>query len=54
MSAESRPIEQQIAESYQSASQVETQAHQLEVHIAQIDGAKRHLHARQYGQPVDV
>ena len=54
MSAESRPIDQQIAESYQSASQVETQARQLEARIAQIDGAKRHLPARQYGQPVDL
>ena len=54
MSAESLPIDQQIAESYQSASQVETQARQLEARIAQIDGAKRHLPTRQYGQPVDL
>ena len=54
MSAESLPIDQQIAASYQSASQVETQARQFEARIAQIDGAKRHLPARQYGQPVDL
>ena len=54
MSAESLPIDQQIAASYQSASEVETQARQLEARIARIDGAKRHLPARQYGQPVDL
>ena len=54
MSAESLPIDQQIAASYQSASEVETQARQLEAGIAQIDGAKRHLPARRYGQPVDL
>ena len=54
MSAESLPIDKQIAASYQSASEVETLARQLEARIAKIDGAKRHLPARQYGQPVDL
>ena len=54
MSAEYRSIDDQIKASYQSASQVETQARQLEARIAKIDGAKRHLPARRYGQPVDL
>ena len=33
---------------------METQARQLEARIAKIDGAKRHLPARRYGQPVDL
>ena len=54
MSAEFQSIDDQIKASYQSASQVETQARQLEARIAQIDGAKRHLPSRRYGQPVDM
>ena len=54
MSAEFQSIDEQIKASYQSASQVETQARQLEVRIAKIDGAKRHLPSRRYGQPVDM
>ena len=54
MSAEFQSIDDQIKASYQSASQVETQARQLEARISQIDGAKRHLPARRYGQPVDL
>ena len=54
MSAEFQSIDEQIKASYQSASQVETQARQLEVRIAKIDGAKRHLLSRRYGQPVDM
>ena len=54
MSAEFQSIDDQIKESYQSASQVETQARQLEARIAKIDGAKRHLPSRRYGQPVDM
>ena len=54
MSADSQSIDDQIKASYQSASQVETQARQLEARIAQIDGAKRHLPSRRYGQPVDM
>ena len=54
MSAEFQSIEDQIKASYQSASQVETQARQLEARIAKIDGAKRHLPSRRYGQPVDM
>ena len=54
MSAEYQSIDDQIRASYQSASQVETQARQLEARIAKIDGAKRHLPARRYGQPVDL
>ena len=54
MSAEFQSIDEQIKASYQSASQVETQARQLEVRIAKIDGPKRHLPSRRYGQPVDM
>ena len=54
MSAEFKSIDDQINASYQSASQVENQARQLEARISQIDGAKRHLPARRYGQPVDL
>ena len=54
MSAEFQSIDDQIKASYQSASQVETQARQLEARISQIDGAKRPLPARRYGQPVDL
>ena len=54
MSAEFQSIDDQIKASYQSASQVETQARQLEARISRIDGAKRHLPARRYGQPVDT
>ena len=43
-----------IRDSYQSASQVETLARQLEARISKIDGAKRHLPHRNYGQPVDL
>ena len=54
MSAEFQSIDDQIKASYQSASQVETQARQLVARIAKIDGAKRHLPSRRYGQPVDM
>ena len=54
MSAEFQSIDDQIKASYQSASEVETQARQLEARIAKIDGAKRHLPSRRYGQPVDM
>ena len=54
MSAEFQSIDDQIKASYQSASQVETQARQLEARIAKIDGTKNLLPARRYGQPVDM
>ena len=54
MSAEFQSIDDQIKGSYQSASQVETQARQLEARIAKIDGTKHLLPARRYGQPVDM
>ena len=54
MSSEFQSIDDQIKASYQSASQVETQARQLEARIANIDGAKRHLPSRRYSQPVDM
>ena len=54
MSAEFQSIDDQIKASYQSASQVETQARQLEARIAKIDGTKHLLPARRYGQPVDM
>ena len=40
--------------SYPSALQSETMARQLEARIAKIDGAKRHLPSRRYGQLVDL
>ena len=54
MSAEYSSIDEAITASYQSASQVETMARQLEARISKIDGAKRHLPHRNYGQPVDL
>ena len=54
MSAELQSIDDQIKASYQSASQTETVARQLEARISQIPGAKQHLPARRYGQPVDT
>ena len=54
MSAEFQSIDEAITASYQSASQVETLARQLEARISKIDGAKRHLPHRNYGQPVDL
>ncbi len=54
MSAEFQSIDEAIAASYQSASQVETQARQLEARIAKIDGTKHLLPARRYSQPVDM
>ena len=54
MSAEFQSIDNQIKSSYQGAQQVEIIARQLEDRIAQIDGAKRHLPARSFGQPVDL
>ena len=53
MSAEYQSIDDQIKASYRSASQVETQARQLEARIGKIDGAKHLLPVRRYGQPVD-
>ena len=54
MSAEYSSIDVTINASYQSASQVETMARQLEARIAKIPNAKRHLPHRNYGQPVDL
>ena len=54
ISAEIQSIDEAINASYQSASQVETMARQLEARISKIDGAKRHLPQRNYGQPVDL
>ena len=54
MSAEFQSIDEAITASYQTASQVETMARQLEARISKIDGAKRHLPHRNYGQPVDL
>ena len=54
MSAEYSSIDEAITASYTSASQVETMARQLEARISKIDGAKRHLPHRNYGQPVDL
>ena len=54
MSAEYSSIDEAINASYQSASQVETMARQLEARIAKIPNAKRHLPHRNYGQSVDL
>ena len=54
MSAEFQSIDEAINASYQSASQVETLVRKLEARISKIDGAKRHLPHRNYGQPVDL
>ena len=54
MSAEFQSIDEAIIASYQSALKVEAMARQLEARIAKIDGAKRHLPSRRYGQPVDT
>ena len=53
MSAEFLSIDDQINASYPSATQVETQARQLEARIPKIDGTQHLLPAR-YGQPVDM
>ena len=53
MSAEHSSIDDQIKAAYQNASQVETNARQLEARIGQIEGAKQLLPSRVYGQPVD-
>ena len=53
MSAEYSSIDDQIKAAYQNASQVETNARQLEARIGQIEGAKQLLPSRVYGQPVD-
>ena len=54
MSAEYSSIDDQIKAAYQNASQVETNARQLEARIGQIEGAKQLLPSRVYGQPVDL
>jgi len=54
MSAEFQSIDEAINASYQSSSQVETLARQPEARISKIDGTKRHLPHRNYGQPVDL
>ena len=54
MSAEFSSINDQINASYKAASEVESQARQLEARIAQIKNARHHLPERRYGQPVDL
>ena len=54
MAAEYSSIDDQIKAAYQNASQVETNARQLEARIGQIEGAKQLLPSRVYGQPVDL
>ena len=54
MSAEFSSIDEAIAASYQNAAQMETLARQPESRISRINGAKRHLPQRNYGQPVDL
>ena len=52
MSAEYSSIDEAITASYQSSSQVETLARQLEARIAKIPNAKSHLPHQNYGQSV--
>ena len=54
MSAEFSSINDQITASYKTASEVESQARQLEARIAQIKNTRHHLPERRYGQPVDL
>ena len=54
MSADFNSIDEAITASYQCVSQVETMARQMEAKISKIDGAKRNLPQRNYGQPVDL
>ena len=54
MSSECSSIHDQINAPYKAASEVESQARQLEARIAQIKNAKHHLPERRYGQPVDL
>ena len=54
MSADFNSIDEAITASCQCVSQVETMARQMEAKISKIDGAKRHLPRRNYGQPVDL
>ena len=54
MSADFNSIDEAITASYQCVLQVETMARQMEAKISKIDGAKRHLPQRNYGQPVDL
>ena len=54
MSAEYQSIDEAINAFCQSPSQVDTMARQLESRISTIDGEKRHLPHRNYGQPVDL
>ena len=54
MSAEFSSINDQINASYKAASEVESQARQLEARIVQIKNARHHLPERRYGQPVDL
>ena len=54
ISAEFSSINDQINELYKTASEVESQARQLEARIAQIKNARHHLPERRYGQLVDL
>ena len=54
MSAEYSSTDGQIKAAYKSATQVETNARQLEARIGQIEVGKQLLPSRIYGQPVDL
>ena len=54
MSLELNEVDQAIVVAFKEASAVETFARRLEERISQIEGARRLLPPRKYGQPVDT
>ena len=54
MSLELNEVDQAIVVAFKEASAVETFARRLEERISQIEGARRLLLPRKYGQPIDT
>ena len=54
MSLELNEVDQAIEVAFKEASAVETFARHLEERISQIEGARRLLPPRKYGQPIDT
>ena len=54
MSLELNEVDQAIEVAFKEASAVETFARRLEERISQIEGARRLLPPRKYGQPIDI
>ena len=54
MSLELNEVDQAIEVAFKEASAVETFARRLEERISQIEGARRLLPPRKYGQPIDT